>query len=54
MGLKGFPAFARALVVTGVADDGWFLKDVVFFTAGFFVEAVVAARFRLGAFRVPS
>ena len=53
MELGGSPALALALVVTGVADDGWFLKDVAFFAASFFVEAVVAARFRLGAFKIP-
>ena len=46
-------AFALALVVTSIADDGWFLEDVIFFADGFLVEVVVAAYFRLGACRGP-
>ena len=55
MVLEGSSPAARALalVVAGVADEGWFLEDAAFFAAGFFVEAVVVARFRLGAYMVP-
>ena len=49
--MRDVPIFAStlALVVTGIADDGWFLEDVIFFADGFLVEVVVTARFYLGA-----
>ena len=51
--MGGSLPFALALVVAGSADEGWFLEDMALFAAGFFVEAIVAARFRLGALRLP-